>query len=147
MLDMAFQLLAFFIMTYHPAPAEGQFSMSLLPASPAIDIQSENAPQAEQPANADVPASLRTLTTTLQATADGELGRVTVGENEVQGMDQLEAKLGEILGDKTLPFDQALIQCDGPLKYEELIRVIDVFSRLGITKISFSELEGAAAGG
>ena len=35
MLDMAFQLLTFFILTYHPMPAEGQFVMNLLPASPA----------------------------------------------------------------------------------------------------------------
>ena len=35
MLDMAFQLLTFFVLTYHPAPAEGQFVMNLLPAQPA----------------------------------------------------------------------------------------------------------------
>ncbi len=35
MLDMAFQLLTFFILTYHAAPTEGQFSMNLLPAAPA----------------------------------------------------------------------------------------------------------------
>ncbi len=33
MLDMAFQLLTFFILTYHPMPTEGQFVMNLLPAA------------------------------------------------------------------------------------------------------------------
>ncbi len=32
MLDMAFQLLTFFILTYQPMPSEVQFSMNLLPA-------------------------------------------------------------------------------------------------------------------
>jgi biopolymer transport protein ExbD len=47
MLDMSFQLLAFFIMTFKPAPTEGQIAMSLPPAeeggaSSAIpDITSE----------------------------------------------------------------------------------------------------------
>lgn len=31
MLDMSFQLLAFFIMTFHPAPTEGQIAMTLPP--------------------------------------------------------------------------------------------------------------------
>ena len=39
MLDMAFQLLTFFILTYQPAPSEGQFSMNLLPAQPATEME------------------------------------------------------------------------------------------------------------
>ncbi len=35
MLDMSFQLLAFFIMTFKPAPTEGQIAMSLPPAEDA----------------------------------------------------------------------------------------------------------------
>src|SRR5437762_456892 len=86
MLDMAFQLLTFFIMTYHPAPAEGQFAMNLLPAAPAVKLDAAPA-DTNQPANPDVPASLRTLTTTLHAAPGGTLGRVTVGDNEVNGME------------------------------------------------------------
>jgi biopolymer transport protein ExbD len=37
MLDMAFQLLAFFVMTYHPHAAEGHIDGKLLPAKPAIN--------------------------------------------------------------------------------------------------------------
>src|SRR5262249_23145307 len=114
MLDMAFQLLTFFIMTYHPAPSEGQFAMNLLPASPQLDL---NAPAGEnKQENQDIPAALRTMKTALFAAPDGTLGKVTVGEVEVQGMDQLKAKLEEILGNKDLPFDQALIQADPLLK-------------------------------
>jgi biopolymer transport protein ExbD len=146
MLDMAFQLMTFFIMTYHPGAAEGQFSMNLLPASPQAKLDAAPA-DPSTPADPSVPAALRTMTTSLFATPDGRIGRVTVGDVEVNGMDQLRAKLEEILSDKSLPFDQALIQADPDVKYEELMKVVDVFSKLNITKISFAELGIDAEGG
>jgi biopolymer transport protein ExbD len=140
MLDMAFQLLTFFILTYHPSPIEGQFAMNLLPAAPVVDINAP-APETNQAQEkSDLPAALRTMTTTLHSGPGGELGRVTVGDNEIQGMQALEEKLTQILGDKNLPFDQALIQADPSLRYEELIKVINIYSKKGITKISFAEL-------
>ena len=50
MLDMAFQLLTFFILTYHPAPSEGQFGMNLLPASPAIKMDAAARQEPRPPA-------------------------------------------------------------------------------------------------
>ncbi len=38
MLDMAFQLLTFFVLTYRAAPVEGQFVMNLLPPQPATSM-------------------------------------------------------------------------------------------------------------
>ncbi len=35
MLDMAFQLLAFFVLTFRPPPAESQISLRLPPPSPS----------------------------------------------------------------------------------------------------------------
>ena len=145
MLDMAFQLLTFFVLTYRPAPSEGQFAMNLLPAQPAAQMDAEVS--SEPASSSDVPASLRTLPTTLRAGAGGRLGRVTLGEVDIQGMDQLQAELKEILSDPTLPFDQALIRVDPQLKYSELIQVINVFSELKLTKISFAELGSEPEGG
>jgi biopolymer transport protein ExbD len=141
MLDMAFQLLTFFILTYKQAPTEGQFSMNLLPASPATDFRAAAAEQAATP-NDSVPAALRTLPTILRAGGGGQLGRVTLGEQDIQGMEALKRELTTILKDPTLPFDQALIKVDPNLRYSELMQVIDVFSSLKVTKISFSELGG-----
>ena len=146
MLDMAFQLLTFFVLTYRPAPTEGQFAMNLLPAAPTIDLNAPAAETKDQMPNDSIPAALRTMTTTLHANPSGELGRVNLGDLEVQGMAELRVKLKEILSDKTLPFDQALIQADPRLKYEELIKVIDIYSDLDITKISFSELTDNGGG-
>jgi biopolymer transport protein ExbD len=146
MLDMAFQLLTFFILTFRPAPVEGQFSMNLLPASPALKMDATAPPDTAANANPDVPASLRTMTTELRANPNGSLGKVMMEEVELQGMDELKAKLKEILDPaKELPFEQALIKADPQLKYSELMKVIDVFSTLKITKISFSELDAGAA--
>ena len=139
MLDMAFQLLTFFVLTYRPTPTEGQFSMNLLPASPATDFRAQSQAEAAA-ANDSLPAVLRTLPTVLRAGEAGLLGRVTIGESDVQGMEALKRELDVILKDPTLPFDQALIRVDPNLKYSELMQVIDVFSSLKVTKISFAEL-------
>jgi biopolymer transport protein ExbD len=146
MLDMAFQLLTFFILTYRPMPTEGQFVMNLMPAAPATDFRAQSEAETSA-ANPDIPAALRTLPTLLRAGEGGKLGRVTLGELEVQGMDALKKELKAILEDPTLPFDQALIKVDPDLRYSELMQVIDVFSSLKVTKISFSELTPDEAGG
>src|ERR1700758_4797766 len=101
MLDMAFQLLTFFILTYHPMPTEGQFVMNLMPAAPATDFRAQS--QAEPAVmNPDIPAALRTLPTILRAGEGGTLGRVTLGELDVQGMEPLKNELKTILEDPTL---------------------------------------------
>ncbi len=146
MLDMAFQLLTFFILTYHPMPSEGEFVMNLMPAAPATDFRAQAQPETST-TNPDIPAALRTLPTLLRAGEGGTLGRVTLGEIDVQGMDALKKELKAILEDPTLPFDQALIKVDPDLRYSELIQIIDVFSSLKVNKISFAELTPDEAGG
>ncbi|MCA1686697.1 MAG: biopolymer transporter ExbD, partial [Planctomycetia bacterium] len=119
--------------------------MNLLPAAPATSMKEEAA--AESAATNDtMPQSLKTLPTVLRAGEGGALGRVSLGEADVQGMDALRTELKTILNDPTLPFDQALIKVDPNLKYSELMQVIDVFSSLKLTKISFAELAPGEAG-
>lgn len=144
MLDMAFQLLTFFILTYHPAPTEGQFSMNLLPAAPVLDMNAE-APTTETQSAADVPAALRTLSTSLYANPDGTIQRISIGELEFTTVEQLRDRLRQIVADKTLPFDQAVIFVAPDLNYAELVRVIDAFAgpNVAITKLSFAPLDEA----
>jgi biopolymer transport protein ExbD len=140
MLDMAFQLLTFFILTYQPAPTEGQFAMNLLPAAPALDMNAP-APSEAPTGPTDLPAAVRTLTTTLRAAPGGGLAAIQIGENEAMtDLDALRAKAAEIFGNKELPFEQVLIEVDPRLKYAELMKVIDIFAGLNVTKISFAEL-------
>ncbi len=145
MLDMAFQLLTFFVLTYHPAPQEGQFVMSLLPAQPATAMAA--APAANQPvASNDLPVSLRTLPMSLRAGDGGSLGRIVVEQTEMPNDPKaLEEALGRYLEDPDLPFDQTLLKVDPNLRYSELMTVINAFSNAFAKsgkdmKLSFVEL-------
>jgi biopolymer transport protein ExbD len=144
MLDMAFQLLTFFILTYTPAPTEGQFSMNLLPAAPVLDTNAPP-PDANAPSRDDIPASLRTLTTIVRAGPKGEISQIRIGDVDVNGAEGLKERLKQIKADAT-PFDQALIRAEPTLKYEALIQIVDIFSQADITKISFSEIDLNAPG-
>lgn len=152
MLDMAFQLLTFFILTYHPMPSEVQFVMNLMPASP--EISRDAAPPADAAPNPNLPASLKTLPTFLRSGEGGTLARITLSETDVpvdQGFTSLRRELIAAMSDKDLPFEQTLIKVDPNLKYSELVKVIDVFSEVFAkvkkpAKISFAELGAADAG-
>jgi biopolymer transport protein ExbD len=147
MLDMAFQLLTFFILTYRPAPTEGQFSMNLLPAQAATEISKE---QPKEQTTTSVDAELRTLKTVLRAGDGGLIGGITLADKPIQGMDELKKELEGFVNDPLVAFDQALIKVDPQLKYSELMKVIDVFSSLKpkpLTKISFSELDSSEGAG
>jgi biopolymer transport protein ExbD len=148
MLDMAFQLLTFFILTYHPAPSEGQFSMNLLPAQP---VAKADTPAADpKAASDDIPAALKTLPTILRANNDGTLAKITIGDgDDVADIAELAKKVDEYFKkdpNAPLPFDQTVIKFDSRLKYSELIKVIDIFQKK-TSKISFDELRPGDEGG
>jgi biopolymer transport protein ExbD len=125
MLDMAFQLLTFFVLTYRPAPSEGQIIMNLLPAQPATAIKAE-APS-DKTSDA-LPASLRTLPTVLKAGPGGRLDQITVGETPIATDNKaLEAELDKYFADPDLPFEQTMLRVDGRLRYSELMRVMNAF--------------------
>ncbi len=143
MLDMAFQLLTFFVLTYKPAPAEGQFLMNLMPAQPATAITAE-APS-DKPSD-NLPASLRTLPTILRAGDGGSLGQVIVGETTIStDPKELERELEKYLEDPDLPFEQTMLKIDPRLKYSEIMTVINAFTNAFIhakkpPNITFEEL-------
>ena len=148
MLDMAFQLLTFFILTYRPAPSEGQFSMNLLPAQAATVIGKES--PKDQATSDSLAAELRTLQTTLRAGSGGQIGQITLSENPISDLKSLKTELESLVNDPNLQFEQALIKVDPHLKYSELMKVIDVYSSLKpkpLTKLSFGELGPDEGGG
>ncbi len=141
MLDMAFQLLTFFIMTYRPAPTEGQFSMNLLPAQAATVMTKETPKDAA--ASDSLAVELRTLKTLLRAGPNGQIGQIILSDNPIPDLKAFKAELEALVNNPDLQFEQALIKVDPKLKYAELIKVIDVYSSLRpkpLTKLSFAEL-------
>ena len=138
MLDMAFQLLCFFVLTYNPAPSEGQFSMNLLPEQPAVSM---DAPATDAKADtSELPAGLKTLPVILRANDDGSLGEITLGENKVADLKALATEVKETFNNPTLPFDQTVLRTDPGLKWAEVVKVINIFSDNKVNKISFGKL-------
>jgi biopolymer transport protein ExbD len=136
MLDMAFQLLTFFILTFQPAPVEGQFAMKLLPA-PGAGTQVQTTPPP------DVPDELKTIPVALYATEDGRLARASIAGEDTADLADLAGRIREMAQDPALAFDRGRILVDPRLKYAEMVRVVDAFLAAGVTQVSFDELSGA----
>jgi len=143
MLDMAFQLLTFFVLTYKPAPAEVQYTMNLIPPQPATAITAE-APT-DKPSD-NLPASLRTLPTILRAGEGGSLAQIMVGEATIPtDPKELKRELDKYFQNPDLPFDQTILRVDPRLKYAELMKVMNAFMNAFIDakkppNITFEEL-------
>lgn len=128
MLDMAFQILTFFILTFKPAPVEGQIQLRMPPPQP---LANPNAKQVagDNDKNKDPVAGLNTLPVILTATDDGMLRQIYVDRQEVvvdPKLEMLNVELKKKLGDPATPYDQVIIQVASKLKYDELMKVLGV---------------------
>lgn len=144
MLDMAFQLLTFFILTFKPAPIEGQVLLRMPPPQPVTNVAGEKAGADSK--NTNPVQGLSTLVISALANADGSLKQMAVGEMPIAGLTALERRLEDILRDPGSGFDQVIVQVDSRLHYGPLMQVIDVCTRQKLpsgeplTKLSFVEL-------
>jgi biopolymer transport protein ExbD len=128
MLDMAFQILTFFILTFRPAPVEGQIQLRMPPpqalATPDAKKQAGDNDKSKDPVQ-----GLNTLPIILTANDDGTLGAIHVNGKEVTvdpKVAMLDATLKELLGVESTPYDQLIIQVGSKLKYSELMKVLGV---------------------
>jgi biopolymer transport protein ExbD len=148
MLDMAFQLLAFFILTFRPAPIEGQISLRLPPPQ-ATTVTPGARPAGNDFANLDPVQGLNTLTISVLADpASGAIAGLGVGETQVPGIAALDGKLKEVFADPGNPFDQVVLQVSDSCRYDELMKIVDVCTRQvlpdghRLSKLSLVELPG-----
>src|SRR5262245_14264281 len=145
MLDMAFQLLTFFILTFKPAPVEGQVLLRLPPPQPVTNVNAGERAGAD-PQNNNPVQGLSTLVVSALANSDGSLKQMAVGETPIAGLTALDRKLEDIFRDPGSGFDQVVIQVDSRLHYGALMQVIDVCTRQKLpngeplSKLSFVEL-------
>jgi biopolymer transport protein ExbD len=148
MLDMAFQLLTFFILTFKPAPVEGQLNLALPTAQAASNLKGQAAGQ--DTTNTDTTKGLETLLISVFSTPDGRIANLAIGEGVVPGVDALEFRMKAVFADPKVPFEQVILQVGGDLRYDELMRVMDICTRQTLpdgkklTKVSFVELPGRA---
>lgn len=149
MLDMAFQLLAFFILTFKPSEVEAQISMRM-PKEKAVTQGSTvniEIPKEE----VDSESFALPLDIKVYANREGSIERVTIGAHEFRDSStegfypSVTEKVASIVG---------MPGCDGIrvtvsefLKYEYLMQIVDICARQTLpsgdrmTKISISSMQ------
>ncbi len=130
MLDMAFQLLTFFILTFKPAPVEGQIKLNMPPPRP-IGTPTD-APPKPGLDNADALREFSTLRVYLTAGDSGQLRQIRVANDDLpvdSRLDFLNAKLSSLLNTSGSPFDQVVLQVGSNLRYDELLHVVEICTR------------------
>ena len=145
MLDMAFQLLAFFILTFKPAPTEGYIALRMPP--PQATTKPGSAAASDQNlANAPI-ERLETLMVTVKSAPDGNVGSIQIEEGAPSAtLGEFEQQLNTLLGAPAAPFEQVILQVGSGLHYESLVRILDICSRVKLasgeqlTKLSITEL-------
>jgi len=142
MLDMAFQLLTFFILTFRPAPVEGQVNLRL---PPPMAIAGSGTQKAGADFNMkDAPQAATTLVVSVFSNKDGSVAQLAVDETPIGNLRALDDKLQTVFANTE--YDQVIIQVGQELRYEELMRVIEVCTRQRLrdgsklSKLSFVEM-------
>lgn len=155
MLDMSFQLMAFFILTFKPGPTEGQLAMTLPSEGTSVA-----APSFLQPTEPKYIGLVKLVGTTIDFTLvlPGDLKPTLVTTNE-QGVklvssttgsnintDPLVAELKKIMErakevNKTLPPDAQTLpklefQFEDEVKVAVIVRLLDEARRAGFNKVT-----------
>lgn len=151
MLDMAFQLLTFFILTFKPMPVEGQIALRMPPAQPISPVKNAVAAGSDAK-NTNPVQGLNSLVVSVVPNTTGGIGSMALGEGTIATLAGLNERLKTVLGDQASPFDQVVIQVGSGLRYDALMSVVDICTRQKLpdgqklTKLSFVELpdEGEA---
>jgi biopolymer transport protein ExbD len=157
MLDMAFQLLTFFILTFRPPPAEGEIGMRLPPPQAVLGAGQAAAGEDASKDPKDV-KPVATLTVSLGAGQDGLISAISLGV-PTKGMttippqpppvQQLDGELKRFFGSGADSFEQVVIQAAPNLRYGELMRVVEICSKqtysdgTRLSKLSFVTLPGS----
>lgn len=145
MLDMAFQLLAFFIFTYHPSDLEGQMQLAL-PSNDAKAAHKQEDVDKEARADKDlvleVPSDLTVIVKTQNdGVNNGVISALTVEDRSGPITISNLEKLGEYLKKVRETVDNKSsikVQADSRLKWDGVVQVMDVCRKAGFDNISFA---------
>lgn len=154
MLDMAFQLLAFFILTFRPSPIEGHFQLHMPPPEAATNVVS-TAPTTDE---GSTPSSfVESLDIYVSGDNRGQVTSIRVnldvvvtGALDVTQTQQFNRYLRSIFNIEAVPYDRIQLHVDPRLHYEELMKVVDICTRQALpdgsqmTQVGFTELAPAA---
>lgn len=140
MLDMAFQLLAFFIMTFQPASNELQIDLELPVASPTmprvVGGQARLDPNMSAHSQIDISNDLKIIAT---ADPEGNLVGLKLGLSDVADIPTLADRLTryrKLLDDKPL---KVVLMADKSLLYDQAARIIAAAQAAGVQTIHLAE--------
>jgi biopolymer transport protein ExbD len=150
MLDMAFQLLAFFILTFRPSPVEGELALNLPPPrAVASSVEAGQPPEGE---------GRETVETSFMVgvRADGEGyvagvqldfgGMAFTGQATEANLRYLDGRLRDIFSSQSEEYDQVVVSVDPGLRFDELMKIVDVCLKQKmpngqpLSKLSFAEM-------
>lgn len=150
MLDMAFQLLTFFILTFRPSPIEGEIGVHM---APERAVSSSAVTSSGGGGGSSAESQFFTPQITVRAHTSGGLGSVALGVNTIFSGSATPGNLAALeralqdeikLGGEAV--DQVQILVDPEVSYEDLIKIMDAAMRqkladgTPLTKVSFVEL-------
>lgn len=138
MLDMSFQLMAFFIFTFRPTPTEGQISMVLPTNEGSKNSQAIPDPTDEKP---------ELFVVRVEAAENGTISRMTIAEKDsvearpedlgadIRAYDKaLRTRYAELKGDKSKA--KLSLEIADNLLGEYYVQLMDVASQVGFTNIA-----------
>jgi biopolymer transport protein ExbD len=152
MLDLAFQVLLFFIFTYHPSQVEeGQMDLTLPDAAKEQALNPKDAnPKDSMPGDLELPAEITVLVQTQHdEKALGKISRISVqdkvGKTDVENPAALRKYLAKARSGLSNQND-IKIQADSNLKYSYVMEVMDMCTRAGFKNVSFGPPPDSSAG-
>jgi biopolymer transport protein ExbD len=125
MLDMAFQLLTFFILTFRPAEVEGEVALRLPQAAVSPEPANSLLGSKEK---SDASVGLDALAIGLAADGPGNIAAVRFGDDTIP-LAALDGRLKAALGDPQSSFQKVVIQASPRLRYDALMGVVDKCTR------------------
>jgi len=159
MLDMSFQILSFFIMTYHPSALEGHINGNLVPPSKAMIKGKETVQQMDNLIPDSDPELEDTLQVIVKAVKKGQTeGSRVDGQPSLIYVKRKEESEPTTIAESNEPLEQILaklkarlqaslaggamkgnvrLDCDGELKHQYVMRVFDVCKSAGFQNVSF----------
>jgi len=147
MLDMAFQLLAFFILTFRASPIEAQIELRLPDSPQAVassSVQMNSSPEELEDLNSPLPIEMHSLPT-------GELEKIVIGSRVLKS--EVPAEVIQLYRQEmqalfaTPIFDSIVIRVGKELHYEPLMQVVDLCTKQKtsdgspMTKVSINPLK------
>jgi biopolymer transport protein ExbD len=136
MLDMSFQLMAFFIFTFRPTPTEGQIAMALPKQEGGADAIPS--PTDEKP---------EVFVVRVEAASNGTIARMSISQKDAVdarsvdiGADvktlqsELKSRYQSVKGDKTKA--KLSLEIDDKLIHEYVVQLLDHSIRAGFTNVA-----------